>query len=139
MEPTDESLALLARLSAKPGVQSTLVLSRADGAILRSSGILTRKTKRPGSSDSSYNPSTGPASAGPSGGSNPGSFTTTADGGDGGSGAADTAPGEEVAGVVWRFVQAAGTLVEELDGEDELKLLRVRTKKNELVVVPSTF
>jgi hypothetical protein len=45
--------------------------------------------------------------------------------------------GLEVARTVWRFVQAAGTLVDELDGEDELKLLRVRTRKNELVIVPS--
>jgi hypothetical protein len=47
--------------------------------------------------------------------------------------------GEDVARTVWRFVQAAGVLVGELDDEDELRLLRVRTRKNELVVVPSEY
>jgi hypothetical protein len=38
--------------------------------------------------------------------------------------------------MVWSFLTAAGTLVDELDKEDEVKLLRLRTKKNELVIVP---
>lgn len=44
---------------------------------------------------------------------------------------------EDVASMVWAFMGAAGGLVEELDKEDEVKLLRLRTKKNELVIVPS--
>lgn len=44
---------------------------------------------------------------------------------------------EDVARLVWRFVQSAGTMIEELNGDsDEAKLLRIRTKKNELVIVP---
>lgn len=43
---------------------------------------------------------------------------------------------EEVARMVWAFVGAAGTMVEGLDAEDEVKLLRLRTRKNELVIVP---
>ena len=44
---------------------------------------------------------------------------------------------EGVAQLVYNFMQSAGEMVEELNGEnDEAKLLRVRTKKNELVVVP---
>jgi hypothetical protein len=38
--------------------------------------------------------------------------------------------------MVWSFLTAAGTLVDELDKEDEVKLLRLRTRKNELVIVP---
>lgn len=38
--------------------------------------------------------------------------------------------------MVMSFLAAAGTLVDELDKEDEVKLLRLRTKKNELVIVP---
>jgi dynein light chain roadblock-type len=38
--------------------------------------------------------------------------------------------------MVWSFIKAAGSLVEGLDREDEVKLLRLRTKKNELVIVP---
>jgi hypothetical protein len=41
--------------------------------------------------------------------------------------------------VVWSFLTAAGSLVDELDKDDEVKLLRLRTKKNELVIVPGRF
>lgn len=61
---------------------------------------------------------------------------------------------EDMAMMVWKFVQAAGNLVQGLDSEvsswasavnaaerltlrqDEVKLLRLRTKKHELVIVP---
>jgi dynein light chain roadblock-type len=43
---------------------------------------------------------------------------------------------EDIASLVWSFLKAAGSLVDELDKEDEVKLLRLRTKKNELVIVP---
>lgn len=43
---------------------------------------------------------------------------------------------EDVASAVWKFLGAAGSLVDGLDKEDEVKLLRLRTKKNELVIVP---
>ena len=46
---------------------------------------------------------------------------------------------EDIASMVWSFLAAAGNLVNELDKEDEVKLLRLRTKKNELVIVPGTF
>jgi hypothetical protein len=45
---------------------------------------------------------------------------------------------EDVARLVFSFVESAGTMVNGLDNEEEVKLLRVRTKKNELVIVPST-
>ncbi len=45
---------------------------------------------------------------------------------------------EDIASMVWSFLAAAGNLVNELDKEDEVKLLRLRTKKNELVIVPGT-
>ena len=44
---------------------------------------------------------------------------------------------EDVARLVLKFVEAAGSMVDSLDNEDELRLLRLRTKKNELVIVPS--
>lgn len=43
---------------------------------------------------------------------------------------------ENVARMVFSFVSAAGALVEDMDSEDALKLLRLRTKKNEIVIVP---
>lgn len=46
---------------------------------------------------------------------------------------------EHVASLVWNFLKAAGGLVKDLDGQDEVKLLRLRTKNNELVIVPGTM
>ena len=46
---------------------------------------------------------------------------------------------EDVASAVWKFLGAAGSLVDELDKEDDVRLLRLRTKKNELVIVPGAF
>ena len=46
---------------------------------------------------------------------------------------------EDVARLVHSFVGAAGSMIKELDESDEAKLLRVRTKKNELVIVPGTI
>lgn len=46
---------------------------------------------------------------------------------------------EDIASAVWKFLDAAGSLASELDKEDNVKLLRLRTKKNELVIVPGMF
>lgn len=101
-------------------MQGTLILSRDTGAIVRSSGLLTDdedgdgEAARPASSDA-----------------------TNPNGAEGEAPKKGTRRAEEVAGLVWRFVQSAGSMIEELNGEaDEAKLLRVRTKKNELVIVP---
>lgn len=45
---------------------------------------------------------------------------------------------EDVASMVWNFLKAAGSLVNELDKEDETKLLRLRMKKSELIILPGT-
>ncbi|KAF2669010.1 hypothetical protein BT63DRAFT_454986 [Microthyrium microscopicum] len=142
MEPSDESLGLLARMSAKPGVQSTLVLSRTDGAILRADGLLALRRKRASStaadaatiSTSPVRTFTSPAKSTATNGSdslrNSGAFATE----DGEAEGQQT--GEDVAKAVWKYVKATEGLVEDLDVEDEVRLLRVRTKKSELVVVP---
>ncbi|RMZ74364.1 dynein light chain-related [Pyrenophora seminiperda CCB06] len=114
----EEMLSLLTRLSQKPGVQSTLILSRENGTIIRTSGLI--------SSSSSVNPnSTLPAS----GETMPDNYTN-------GRQESGIHSAEHVASMVWSFLTAAGSLVDELDKEDEVKLLRLRTKKNELVIVP---
>ncbi|KAL2149931.1 hypothetical protein VTH82DRAFT_7607 [Thermothelomyces myriococcoides] len=106
----------LGRLSKKPGVRATIVLDRASGAILKTSGQVgsIRTTK----------PSSTPAPA-------PGSFNE-----DEGNGAKHDQGVEELASIIWNFVSNAGDLVHELDAEDELKLLRLRTKRQEFVIVP---
>lgn len=115
---SDETLSLLTRLSQKPGVQSTLILSRETGAIVRTSGLISKS--------SAANPNgTLPATSEPSSDS----YTN-------GRKESGIQSAEDVASLVWNFLKAAGSLVDELDKEDEVKLLRLRTKKNELVIVP---
>ncbi|KAK4165749.1 hypothetical protein QBC43DRAFT_27839 [Cladorrhinum sp. PSN259] len=109
----------LGRLSKKPGVKAALVLDRATGAILKTSGQIDsiRKTKPAAS--------TLPAQT-------VGAFTGDSNGSSG----SQEQGADELAAMVWNFVSTAGSLVEDLDTEDELKLLRLRTKKQEFVIVP---
>ncbi|KAK3696144.1 hypothetical protein LTR37_018115 [Vermiconidia calcicola] len=119
VSPSEETQNLLARLAQRPGVQSTLIISRETGAIVRSSGLITAEDIA----------EDGTATA-PSNGA-------YVNGTDGEAKKKGTRDAEEVARLVYGFVQSAGSMIEELNGEnDEAKLLRVRTKKNELVVVP---
>ncbi|KAK0615761.1 hypothetical protein B0T17DRAFT_592472 [Bombardia bombarda] len=109
----------LGRITKKAGVKATIVLDRASGAILKTSGQITsvRKTKSLSSSLPSQ--------------------TTTSFSGEVATNApSDDQGAEELAAMVWTFISTAGSLVQELDAEDELKLLRLRTKKQELVIVP---
>lgn len=119
-----ETLSLLTRLSQKPGVQSTLVLARDTGAIVHTSGF------------TSSNASTNPNSALPAPPDNAAAGAAAAavpltNGKESGMRSA-----EDVARMVHGFIDAAGELVKNLEEEDEVKLLRLRTKKNELVIVP---
>ncbi|KAL2161253.1 hypothetical protein VTH06DRAFT_8473 [Thermothelomyces fergusii] len=110
----------LGRLSKKPGVRATIVLDRASGAILKTSGqVGSIRMTKPSSTSTPV-----PAS---------GSFNNNEDDGNG---AKHDQGAEELASMIWNFVSTAGDLVHELDTEDELKLLRLRTKKQEFVIVP---
>ncbi|KAK3063241.1 hypothetical protein LTS18_001982 [Coniosporium uncinatum] len=118
----DESLSLLTRLSQKPGVQSTLILSRDTGAIVRTSGLI------------SESPATNPNSAPPApaeNGADPFTNGTTNGAKEKGMNSA-----EDIARIVWNYVKATESMIKELNGDDDARLLRVRTKRNELVIVP---
>ncbi|KAK6441786.1 hypothetical protein LTR95_001980 [Oleoguttula sp. CCFEE 5521] len=111
--PLEETAALLARLAQRPGVQSTLILSRDTGAIVRSTGLITAEDLAEGGEKAVRN------------------GTDTMKKG--------TRRADEVAHLVWTFVKNAGTTTTGLNGEsDEVKLLRLRTKRNELVIVPDS-
>lgn len=124
------TLENLSRLASKPGVQSTLILSKSDGSIIRSTGLLAS------SSSSSQDPtvnngvsqnSPGEAADAIRGESEyPGNGEVEAKG--------NTA--EEVARMVFAFVAGAKAFTEGMDKSDEVKLLRLRTRKNEIVIVP---
>lgn len=127
----------LTRLASKPGVQSTLIISKADGSIIRSTGLLS--SSPPVSSVSSlHSPvsSTFPINHGPDSDTAKETHDEAGDYGDKREGRVQTA--EDIAKMVYSFVSAAGGLVEGLNKGDEVKLLRLRTRKNELVIVPGS-
>ncbi|KAL7621097.1 hypothetical protein AAE478_008410 [Parahypoxylon ruwenzoriense] len=117
----------LHRLSKKPGVKAWLMLDRANGSVLKTNGQIA--SVRPArSSSSSASASANNQLPSPTGGS----FSTDV----GANTDNETQAAQELAGMVWGFLSTAGSLVDEIDNEDELKLLRLRTKKQELVIVP---
>lgn len=109
----------LGRLSKKPGVRAAIALDRASGAILKTSGQISAI----GTSKTPVSSLAGQAIA---------SFSNDPNAAQN----AEFQGAEELAGLVWNFVNTAGNLVQELDTEDELKLLRLRTRRQELVIVP---
>ncbi|TVY89341.1 Dynein light chain roadblock-type 2 [Lachnellula willkommii] len=103
----------MARLSGKAGVKATMMLDRSLNTVLQTSGSFSSFR----SLDNSRN-----------------TASTSAE-----NGAVKEEGVEEFAAMIWNFVNSAGGLVHDLDAEDEqddVKLLRLRTKKHELVIVP---
>jgi len=92
----------LGRLNKKSGVKATIVLDRTTGAILKTSGQISsiRTSKNPGGSSSALPTQTA------------GSFATESNAQGG-----DSPAVEELAGMVWNFVNNAGDLIHDLDTE----------------------
>ncbi|KAI0124743.1 hypothetical protein BJ170DRAFT_597602 [Xylariales sp. AK1849] len=110
----------LHRLSKKPGVKAWIMLDRTTGGVVKTNGQISA-IRAPNASNNSSLPT-------PSGGSFSTDVTTNTN--------IETQAAQELGSMVWGFLSTAGSLVEEMDTEDELKLLRLRTKKQELVIVP---
>lgn len=111
-------------MASKPGVEYTLILSKTDGSIIRSSSHSASARASALSASGSGN---GSGDERQKGTINYDMDTT------------ETAAQkniEDVARTVFSFMSAAGALVEDMDPEDDLKLLRLRTRKNEIVIVP---
>ncbi|KAI1755770.1 hypothetical protein F4782DRAFT_368054 [Xylaria castorea] len=124
LESMEEALH---RLSKKPGVKAWLMLDRSDGAVLKTNGQIS--AVRPAKSASNANGTgTSPSLPTPAGGSFSTDVQTITDN--------ESLAAQELASMVWSFLSTAGSLVDEIDSEDELKLLRLRTKKQEFVIVP---
>ena len=130
----------MTRLSQKPGVQSTLILSRSTGAIVRTSGLVSTildefsdgdLTGSPTATKEKHEVLSSPQRNG----------TSTIGRRD--SGARERGglrSADDVARLVWTFFSSAGGMVEEMMGtEDEVKMLRLRTKRNELLIVPGEY
>ncbi|EFW99303.1 hypothetical protein CMQ_5724 [Grosmannia clavigera kw1407] len=124
----------LGRLSKKAGVKATILLDRSSGAILKMEGQITMirtavGRTRNGVTESPASPALGGSFAGDASNNNLSIDVDELD---------ETQGARELAGLVWNFVKTSGDLVEAIDTEDELKLLRLRTKKQELVIVPDS-
>ncbi|KAF4589574.1 dynein light chain-related protein [Ophiocordyceps camponoti-floridani] len=107
----------LSRLSNKPGVRASVVLDRASGAILKTSGdvsALGTAKSRDAATAASFTNEVPVAEE------------------------SEAKGVEDFASLVWNFVNMSGQLVQDIDNEDELRLLRLRTKKQEIVIVPDT-
>jgi dynein light chain roadblock-type len=125
--PSAETEALLARLSQRPGVQSTIILDRNTGAIVRSSGLITAEELEQEGGAATSTTTTGNQTAYSNGGTD----------GEGRQIKKGTRNAEDVARIVYTFVKSVGEMVQNMNGEmDEAKLVRIRTKRNEIVVVP---
>lgn len=128
-KPTS-TLENLARLAAKPGVQSTLVLSTSDGFIIKSTGLLADSaiSSSPDPSLVGNNP---PQDIDASSTTLPRNSNNLYEGGEG-----RTKSAEHVAKMVFSFVAAAKDFAEGMEKGDDAKLLRMRTRKQEIVIVP---
>lgn len=124
----------LGRLSKKPGVKASIVLDRVNGVILKTSGdvsALRTAKARDAATAVSFSNEAPVAEESESKGL------------------------EDFAAMIWNFVNTSGQLVQEVDTEvrlalfsvvstaanveqDELRLLRLRTKKQEIVIVPDS-
>ncbi|KAJ5742798.1 uncharacterized protein N7511_011199 [Penicillium nucicola] len=136
--------ALLSHLTSRPGVQSTLILSRKDGSIIQSTGQLAAPTSLENSS--SRPPISSPSEPNPlsaqSTDSSPASPALACFGT--GVSLARPAFGESPATgeATQEYGVGKGPREEDRDGDagreedDEVKLLRMRTRKHEIVVVP---
>lgn len=126
------TLENLSRLASKPGVQSTLVLSKADGSIIKSTGLLATPAEKVPSESSTTRKSAGEENSAMS--------STALNGGDhfleSGAGEDRSKTAEHIARLVFTFLSAANEFAEGIEKEDDTKLLRMRTRKNEIVIVP---
>ncbi|KAL8681021.1 MAG: hypothetical protein Q9224_006895, partial [Gallowayella concinna] len=117
------TLENLARLAAKPGVQSTLILSASDGSIIKSTGLLASPASP-----------TSPESSLVGNELEKGSNSNNNEGYEGDEDHSKSA--DHVARVVFQFVAAARDFAEGMEKGDDARLLRMRTRKQEIVIVP---
>lgn len=132
VQPTPAAtLENLSRLASKPGVQSTLILSKSDGSIIRSTGLLAGSSSSSSrdlsvGNGSSHDGSVEPVDAIRTGIAYPSSTKDDKKG----------HKAEDIARMVFAFVAGAKAFTEGMDTSDEVKLLRLRTRKTEIVIVP---
>lgn len=111
---------------------STLILSRTNGAVVRASGLISAAQPDPDGTTTQDIASTAPSVNG-----------NGAENGDReqrGGKSVGLKSAQDVAKLVWRLFGGAGEVVDDMMGvEDEVRLLRLRTKRNEIVIVPGRW
>jgi len=117
----------MARLSSKSGVTATIAIERTTSTVLQSTGTLGNMFASSASASIVAPGQTAPATS-PST-ERDGPVLGTSDSG-------EEQSFKDFAKMVWNYVNATGQLVHDMDAEDDLKLLRLRTRKHELVIVP---
>lgn len=125
------TLENLSRLASKPGVQSTLILSRSDGSIIRSTGLLAAT---PSSSSRDLAVGNGTSRSSPAEPVDAMRSATDYPGNTEDDKKANSA--EDIARMVFAFAAEAKAFTEGMNESDEVKLLRLRTRKNEIVIFP---
>ncbi|PBP22113.1 hypothetical protein BUE80_DR006941 [Diplocarpon rosae] len=129
--PSSSVAETLARLSTKSGVIATLAMDGKTATVLQSMGTVA--TMFASNADASHAFSATAATAvHPSlelGGSAPAIPSPLSP---------EDQAVETFAKMVWNYVNATRQLVHDMDSEDEVKLLRLRTRKHELVIVPDS-
>ena len=126
-QPTS-TLENLAHLASKPGVKSTLILSRSDGSIIHKTGLLAQSsTSRETSGGSSH---TNPEAASTNG-------VSVQDEAQANNTVNDLSA-ESIAHKVFTFMSQAQGFAGERDPADEVRLLRLRTRRNEVVIIPGS-
>ena len=116
-----------------PGVQSILVLSKRDGAIISTTGLLSNLS--PGSDTDALTPDFRRSTSSPEG-LRPALIDMEGRAAYGNGRGQEKNSADNVARMVFQFVAATGHLVNGLDEGNEIQLLRLRTRKNEIVIVP---
>nr|POE79600.1 hypothetical protein CFP56_07665 [Quercus suber] len=124
--PSEDTQAVLARLAQRPGVQGTLIISRDNGAIVQSTRLVTEEDVET-EEDNTTAATNGVAYTNGVAGNESAEVVKKT----------GTRKADEIATLVWRYMSSTAALIEDMNGEgDEAKLVRVRTKRNEIVIVP---
>ncbi|KAG4428656.1 hypothetical protein IFR05_015862 [Cadophora sp. M221] len=127
----------MARLSSKSGVIATIAIERTTSTVLQWTGTLgTIFSSRAGASLAQPGPAATSTNTTNSNSSSGGGNLERDGSGIGNSDSGEEQAFSDFAKMVWNYVNVTGQLVHDMDSEDELKLLRLRTRKHELVIVP---
>ncbi|KAF8853160.1 hypothetical protein BDZ45DRAFT_658388 [Acephala macrosclerotiorum] len=128
------------RLSSKAGVLATLAIDRTSSTLLSFKGTLSTLLVSSQGTASAPNANSvavrSPTTTGPA------STITAASNGNSVGDAVSISSAEqgidEFVRMIWGYVNTTGQLVADMDPDDDLKLLRLRTKKHELVIFPDS-